>query len=188
VIEWLIELFNIKTYGSVTVTALATCILAIVTFGTMIAIISVGWFQLRRLRREAHKREVGQLLSSWTSPEMMEARQIVGNVITAGNYNLIEADAKEFAKQKSYLKDEMLKLQKVADIRFFQIVGILDYLESLGYMMKSKDAKQKVKDLLGDNIICYYERFKLWIEEIRVQYPRTYIYLEELYNYCCEKT
>ena len=78
----------------------------------------------------------------------------------------------------------MLELERSGDKKFFQVVRISDYMETVGYMMKSKGDRRIIKDLFGDTVTSYYRRFQLWIEEQRKIHPDIYQYFAELYEFC----
>ena len=183
--DWLVEVLQVDVYSAEAVTAVATSILAILALFTLIAIIYVGFVQLGQIRSESHKQLIMSSLENWNSQEMIESKAIVAKIVRASeDFDINKIDKEQIDKQALHFKEELLKLENTGDKEFFQIVRIGDYWECVGYMMKSTKDREIIKELFGDAVITYYNRFQPWICEKRRNFPAIYEYFEKLYEFC----
>lgn len=183
--EWLLELLQIEECGAAEVTAIATCILAIIAIVTLLVVFLVSWRQLSQLRKDSHKQLIISILEGWGSQSMIESRGAFAKIIREeGSPRTSSTDEEQILKEASKLKETLFELESNGDEKYYKIVQISDYMERLGYMMKSKKDRQAVKDLLGDAVVNYYLHFQLWIEEQQKKYPRIYEYFTGIYEYC----
>ena len=165
------------------VTAYATIALAVVGLSTLGAIIYVGVIQLKQLQRESHNRIIKNFLETWESDSMAESRRAFREAIRPKAAMKYE---KQLEREAMNLKKSLERFRVANDPKFYAIVRIANYIETLGYMLKSKEDKQLIKDLMRDTILYYFSRFKPWIEQHRQHSPKIFRYFEELYLFCEE--
>jgi len=125
------------------------------------------------------------MLENWRSQDMTDSRVAVARILKkARGADASVAEEEQTQKEAAVLEEELLRLRKEGDKEYWEIVRISDYMEIVGYMMKSNADRKTIMDLYGDAVINYYQYFQRWIEDERKEYPRLYEYFTELYEFC----
>ena len=183
--EWLVKVLQINGCTAEEITAVATMFLAILALATLIAVFWVGRGQLIAIRREEHNEIIKNLIETWESDSTLKSRKIFADVIR-GKEAITEkvADSEQLNQESKNLKETLEQLEARREPAFYDLMRIPNHMETVAYMMQSKQDKNKISDLMGDAVIYYFERYKAWITNNRKLTPRIFEYFESLYEYC----
>ncbi|MBA7686325.1 hypothetical protein ES703_94768 [subsurface metagenome] len=82
------------------------------------------------------------------------------------------------------LKNALDKFKKDNDPKFYAIIRIGNYMETISYMMKSKADKKLLRDLMQGPVLYYFIRFKPWVDQYRKESPELFRWFEKLFHFC----
>lgn len=183
--DWLVKVLQIDSFSAQEITAVATMFLAILALLTLIAVFWVGLGQLRAIRREEHNEIIKNLIETWEGDSMLKSRKVFADVIRGKEVmSATVADKKRLNQESKNFKEIVDNLESRRDIEFYDLMRIGNYMETVSYMMRSKQDRKRVNDLMGDAVIYYFERYQTWITNKRLALPRIFEYFESLYKYC----
>lgn len=141
--------------------AFATFLLCFVTFALFI----VGWRQLIQMGKTSRADFLLQLDKRYSSPEIMEARISLQELISKSG----QKTPLEIAK---ILVDEMDNLNEKTDResckKFIFLRNFLEFLETVAYFgNKGFISSEEINELIGATLCFNYDIFKRWIYQHR---------------------
>lgn len=122
----------------------------------------------------------------WNSKEIILARQILHKIFI-NRYRDKQGKPKcKYNVALFKVSEEILRMSRANGKKgndFIYLLNLLDYLETLSYFCKRGDLKLKdVQNTCGNNVVFFYETFKLFIEQRQSHDKTFFINFTALYH------
>lgn len=123
--------------------------------------------------KRSHKLNSNEFLlfisNGWRSGEIIKARQILHEIFLK-NYRNEKGESKSDYNQALFdMARDVLEISRKKDDKeksFIYLLNLLDYLENMSYFYNRGDLDiNDVQNTCGNNVIFFYEVFRLYIEQ-----------------------
>lgn len=155
-------------------------------FLATLALALIAYYEFNRSNELTANKFLLFISNRWSSKEIIKARQILHEFFICSyrddqgkpkcEYNVALFSVSEKVLQMSRMKGKEGE-------NFIYLLNLLDYLETLSYFCDRKELDlHDVQNTCGNNIIFFYESFKLYIEQRQSHDKNFFTHFTSLYH------